>query len=460
MIALQYGDGNFLRGFVDWMIHEMNEAVPAFNCEIIVLKSRPGTGLLPEYTRRENKFKVHTKGFVYGDIHRSSLEIKSIKEAFSPYSDHTKYSRLAEIEDLKLIFSNTTEAGIFFDAQEKLTDAPPLGYIGKLTQLLFKRYSHFDGDPSKGVIIIPCELLKGNGDLQKSTVLKYIDLWRLPEGFTAWLHTTCTFCNTLVDRIITSPTDVENPLDVQAEPYHLFVIEDFEKLRDILSPKETKLEIIFTDNLEHYRKRKVRILNGGHTSMVPVGHLAGFETVQDCMESPLMSTFIERLTYNEICPSLNFPGDQAKNYADQVLDRFRNPFLNHKLLRISLNSISKLKVRIVTSIKAYEQLYGKLPQRLCFAFASMIIFYSGKFGKDLIPLSDTQAVKDYFSNLYEETPLIAENSKAITQQILANDDFWEEDLNAVGGLTECISNHIFTILTSGMTQSIAALENG
>lgn len=458
MIAVQFGDGNFLRGFVDWMIHEMNEAVPSFHCDVHVLKARAGTGLLPEYTVRGCRYKVHTKGFVDGETFKSSTEVKSITKAFSPYDEHKKYMALAELDDLKLIFSNTTEAGIYFDDKEKLTDAPAAGYIGKLTQLLYKRYEYFHGDTSKGVIIVPCELLKGNGDLQKSTMLKYIDLWRLSGQFTDWIQASCTFCNTLVDRIITSPADVNNPLDVQAEPYHIFVIEDHGKLSPLLPTEEAKLNVIFTDDLEYYRKRKVRILNGGHTSMVPVGHLAGIETVQDCMTSPIMSTFIERLTYDEICPSVNFPKDDAKTYADEVLDRFRNPFLDHKLLRISLNSISKLNVRIVPSIIAYQQLNGSLPQRLCFAFASMLIFYSGKKGDESIPLSDTEEVKDYFLRLYANTPLLPENSTSIIRHILANTEFWGEDLNEINGLTEAISNHMYNILTDGIIESIEALE--
>ncbi len=458
MIALQFGDGNFLRGFVDWMIHEMNEVVPNFNCELIVLKARKGTGLLPEYEARNYRYIVHTKGFVNGEIHRSKSEVKSIEEAFSPYLEYERFMLLAELEDLKLIFSNTTEAGIYFDDKERMTDAPAISYIGKLTQFLYERYQHFNGDKSKGIIIVPCELLKSNGDLQKTTILNYIALWNLPQGFTNWVQESCTFCNTLVDRIITSTNDVNNPLDVQAEPYHLFVIEDYGVLRGMLPSEDAKLNIIFADDLEYYRKRKVRILNGGHTSMVAVGYLAGFDTVQACLDSPLMSTFIERLIHDEICPSVNFPGNEAKQYADDVLDRFRNPFLNHKLLSISLNSISKLNVRVVTSIKSYNQLLGKLPQRLCFAFASMIIFYAGKKGNETIPLADTQQVKDFFSTLYIQTPLLPENSKSITQQVLSNTQFWEEDLNAITGFTDAISTHISNILTLGMKESIEALE--
>ncbi len=462
MIALQYGDGNFLRGFVDWMIHEMNVNSPSFKCDIIVLKARAGEGLIPHYKAYKNTFTVHTKGFINGESLMSSTAVSSISDAFSPYDDYEKYRNLAKLEDLKLVFSNTTEAGMFLDKSERLEDRPPQGFVGKLTQLLFYRYEIFKGDLSKGLIIVPCELLQDNGKLLHSLINQYIELWQLPRGFNTWLNEACHFCNTLVDRIITSPNQsldsTTNPLDVQAEPYHLFVIQDNGKLEPLLPTAASKLNIIFSDNLEYYRKRKVRILNGAHTTMVAVGYLLGLETVKNCMDSPLLSTFIEQLLYEEICPSLPFPQEELLTYANEVLDRFRNPFLEHKLLTISLNSISKSAVRIVPSIKSYLSKTGELPQRLCFALAALFVFYNGRRSGNSFTLSDTKDVMSFFSNLYNQHPLPASSVNEICPLILANEGFWGEDLNDISGLTECVSKHMKNITSQGMNESLQMLN--
>ncbi|MBR2043331.1 MAG: tagaturonate reductase [Clostridia bacterium] len=406
--VLQFGEGGFLRGFIDWMIKKMNDC-GAFDSNVVVVQPIK-TGLIDKLNA-QNGLYTH---IIRGSEGSETTLIDVIDSCINPYDDFSGYLDLAKNKDLRFIFSNTTEAGITFDDSDKFDGTLPKSFPAKLTVFLHKRFE----EKLPGFIIIPCELIDRNGDKLKEAVLKYAELWNLSDDFISFINNDNVFCNTLVDRINTGyPKDEKIDLPYKdemlntSEYFHLFVIEtDYDLEKEIPFSKAGLNVIVTKDALERYRTRKVRILNGSHTSIVCYGLLNGLETIGDCMNNQTIKEFLSRCLFDEIIPTLDLPSDELKSYAESVLVRFANPYINHYLSSIVLNSVSKFKVRVLPSIKVYKERFGKYPENLVFGFSKLIEFYKKGTPNDAPEVID--AVKN-----------------GSLKEILSNSTLWGEDLS-------------------------------
>ena len=406
--VIQFGEGGFLRGFVDWMLDKIN-ASSDFNGSVVVVQ--PIEAGMCDMLSAQDCVYTH---IVRGSEGYEKSIIDVISRCVKPYEDFGAYLALAENPDFRFIVSNTTESGIVFSAEDKITDAPPASFPAKLTLLLKRRYELGLG----GFVFLPCELIDRNGDNLKRCILQYADLWELGDGFKRWIENENVFTNTLVDRINTGyPRGEELDLGYEdnmvntSEFFHLWVIETEHDLESEIPFSSAGLNVILTrDKLEMYRTRKVRILNGAHTSLVPHALLSGFDTVKSCIDDPAMREHIRKCVFDEIIPTLDLPRDELLSYAESVLERFGNPYIKHYLSSIALNSVSKFKVRVLPSILEYEKRFGRLPETLVFSLARLIEFY--KVGTP----NDAPEVMAYMK----------EHS---VEDILANAELWGEDIS-------------------------------
>ena len=406
--VIQFGEGGFLRGFADWMIKIMNDK-GLFEGSVVVVQPIEN-GLCDTLTEQNCVYTHVTRGSDGVDVKLIDVISRCVK----PYSDFEEYLALADIPTMRFIISNTTEAGIVFDSGDKATDAPPKSFPAKLTLLLKRRFDK--GLP--GFIILPCELIDRNGDNLKKCVLEYSRLFGFGKDFDRWINEENVFTNTLVDRINTGyPKDEDLGLGYEdkmlntSENFHLWVIETEADIESELPFSAAGLNVIVTRNkLEMYRTRKVRILNGAHTSLVPHALLSGFDTVRACVEDSAMREHIRKCVFDEIIPTLDLPRDELTEYAECVIERFSNPYIKHYLSAIALNSVSKFKVRVLPSILEYIKRFGEAPRTLVFAFKRLIEFY--KTGEP----NDAPEIMKFMKE------------KSL-DEILANKKFWGEDLS-------------------------------
>ena len=404
---IQFGEGGFLRGFADWMLQIVNEKTDFSGRVVVVQPIEKG---MCDVQSAQNCVYTHIcRGTEGVDVKKINVISRCVK----PYDQFGEYLKRAENPDFRFILSNTTEAGIVFNSNDKMTDMPASTFPGKLTQLLYRRFEL----GLNGFIFLPCELIDKNGTKLKEAILQYAQLWALESGFTQWIENDNIFCNTLVDRINTGyPRDEKidigytDNLVNTSEYYHLWVIEGCEKLFDELPFDKCGLNVILTNKLDMYRTRKVRILNGAHTALVPYGLLSGFETVKSCIDDSSMNEYIKKCIFDEIIPTLDLPQDELAEYANNVLLRFANPYIKHYLSSIALNSVSKFKVRVLPSIQEYIERYGKMPSALLFSFAKLIEFYR----TDMV--NDDEEVARFMRS-------------ASVKEILSNKGLWDTDLS-------------------------------
>ncbi|AFL85041.1 mannitol-1-phosphate/altronate dehydrogenase [Belliella baltica DSM 15883] len=441
--VLQFGEGNFLRGFVDWMIEEMNEKA-GFDGNVKIVQPL-AQGLGEMLNAQEGLYHVKLQGIQAGQSVDETKLITCVEGVNNPYAAYQEYLNLGTNPDLKFIISNTTEAGIAFDENDIEYRKTPVTFPGKLTALLLERYKVLGGDEASGLVIIPCELIDKNGEQLKAAILKYISLWGLSEEFKNWIENHNTFCNTLVDRIVPGfPKDnikeiqeelgFEDNLVVMAEPFHLWVIEGPEELEKIFPGPKAGLQIKFVKDQSPYRTRKVRILNGAHTALVPVAYLAGLRTVRESVEDPKIGAFIHETIYDEIIPTLDLSQEELEQFASDVLDRFKNPFIRHELSAIALNSISKFRVRVLPSILEYHSRNGSWPKNLIQSFAALLLFYKGEFEGVKTPVNDDAEIIAFFEKLWSN-----QSESAIVEGVLKKESFWGEDLSKYKGLSKAIS---------------------
>jgi tagaturonate reductase len=409
--VIQFGGGVFLRGFVDDFIHTLNEK-NLFQGKVVVIKPT-NRGNMEEGLEKYNLF---LRGIENGKLVSEHKEITSISRGINPYVDFQEYIKLAHNPDIRYIVSNTTEAGIEFSEEDKITDEPPKTFPAKLTILLLERYKA----ALKGFVIMPCELIDNNGDELKKCVLKYADLWNLDDDFKEFIQKENYFCNTLVDRIVTGyPKDeiteltkiigYEDKYIDTAEPFHLWVIQgDFE---NELPFNKAGLNVIWTKDVVTYKKRKVRILNGAHTSMVLAAHLYGLESVVQCMKDENMSSYINKAIFEEIIPVLGGTKEDI-DFGNAIIDRFSNPYIKHLLLSIALNSVSKFKVRVLPTILEYRQKFNKNPKILTFSLAALIAFYKTDKAND-------------------DKKILEFMKAASVSDILQNESFWGMDISCL-----------------------------
>ncbi|SDN10940.1 tagaturonate reductase [Bacillus sp. OK048] len=464
--VLQFGEGNFLRGFVDWQIDVMNKQ-GYFNGSVVVVQPR-GQEKIEKLNAQDGLYTLYLQGMKEGIAVQEHSIITSISRGINLFTEYDQYLDLAANPELRFIFSNTTEAGIVFDENDRLEDRPQKSFPGKLTAILYQRYNVFQGNKDKGFIIIPCELIERNGEKLKEIVLKYAELWNLSDEFVAWIHECNTFCNSLVDRIvpgypidtieeITKELGYKDNLLVVGEQYHLWVIEGPQSIREEFPAHLAGLNTLMVDDLSPYRTIKVRILNGAHTAMTPVSYLYGINTVAEAIEDEVTGQFVKDLIYDEIIPTLDMPMEELHSFAEAVLDRFRNPFMQHFLLSISLNSVSKFKTRDLPTLMEYYNRKRELPKKLVFSLATLISFYKGKRGEEEIVLADDQDVLDLFNVQWSHYNGTIDSVKDIVTSVLGYERVWEMDLNQVPGLTAAVTNDLFTIETKGMKKALESL---
>lgn len=401
---IQFGEGGFLRGFADWMLQIVNEKTDFGGKAVVVQPIEKG---MCDVLSAQGCEYIHVCRGAEGV---DSRKISVISRCVKPYDSFGEYIALADNPDFRFVISNTTEAGIAFDERDKKDDHPAKTFPGKLTQLLMRRFEK----GMRGFVFLPCELIEQNGDNLKKCILKYADLWDLGDDFKTWIEKENIFCNTLVDRINTGyPKDGDLGYDDKmlntSEYFHLWVIEGYDIFSEIPFDK-CGLNVIVTDKLWMYRTRKVRILNGAHTSLVPYALLSGFDTVKSCMDDKVMREHIKKCVYDEIIPTLDLPREELVSYADSVMTRFENPYIKHYLSSIALNSVSKFKVRVLPSIQEYIKRFDKLPETLVFSFAKLIEFY-----KTDMPNDDAEVMTFM--------------KKASVEEILKNTSLWGEDLS-------------------------------
>lgn len=460
---LQFGNGNFLRAFVDWIIYKMNKEAD-FNSGVVVVGAMSDENVYP-INEQDGLYTLLINGIEKGELKQDSIVIDSINRAFNTQKDYDEYLKTAENPDMRFIISNTTEAGIQYLEGDKLEDRPQKSYPGKLTSWLYHRYKTFNGDLGKGLLILPCELIDKNGENLKAIILKYAKDWGLEEGFSNWINQGNVFYNTLVDRIvpgypkerakeIQEKLGYEDSYLVEAEWFHLWVIEGPKHISKEFPAKETGLNILFVDDLTAYRERKVRILNGAHTSMVPVSYLYGIDTVRETVENEVLSKYIRGVIFDEIIPTLDLGLDELKEFAETVLDRFKNPFIKHYLISISLNSMSKFKTRVLPSLLEYYNRKKELPEKLVFSLASLIYFYKGDRKREPIKLADNQEILDLYKELWEEYDGSDKGLEKIVNSILALDNIWDINLNTIDGLKDRLSYYLSKIVNLGMEEAI------
>ena len=412
--VIQFGEGGFLRGFVDWMLQKINEKSD-FNGSVVVVQPIE-MGMCDMLTAQDCLYTHVIRG-VEG-VESGIVDV--ISRCVKPYENFDEYMKLAENPDFRFIVSNTTESGIVFSSEDKITDAPPKTFPAKLTLLMKKRYELGLG----GFILLPCELIDRNGDNLKACVLKYADLWELGDGFKAWIENENVFTNTLVDRINTGypkgedlGLGYEDNMVNTSEFFHLWVIETECDLDNELPFSSTDLNVIITrDKLEMYRTRKVRILNGAHTSLVPYALLSGFDTVKSCIDDAVMKEHVRKCVFDEIIPTLDLPKDELESYAASVIERFSNPYIKHYLISIALNSVSKFKVRVLPSILEYIKRYGKTPTTLVFSLAKLIEFYKNGEPNDapeVVEYIKTHTVREILAN----TDLFGTDISFLTEEV-------------------------------------------
>ncbi|MCI2082066.1 MAG: tagaturonate reductase [Bacteroidales bacterium] len=460
--VIQFGEGNFLRGFADWIIWNMDRRI-GFDASVVVVQpiAKGMAGVLNE---QDGLYDLNLQGLDGGKPVNSIEMIDVVSRAINPYEDFDAYLKLAEDPNMRFIISNTTEAGIAFDPECKPGDRPALSYPGKLTQLLYHRYEYFNGDLTKGFIIFPCELIFLNGKELKKCIEQYIDSWKLPDGFRKWFETACGVYCTLVDRITPGyPKDnigellkiigYDDRLVDKAEIFHLWVIEAPESVEKEFPADKAGLHVKFVPSEAPYHARKVTLLNGPHTVLSPVGYLSGLDTVRECCEDPLIGRFVNKVMYDELLGTLDLPHDELKKFADDVHERFCNPFVKHFVTSIMLNSFPKYRTRDLPGLKTYLERNGKLPEGLVLGLAAIITYYrGGKRGEDTIVPNDDPAIMELLKDLWSKGCL-----DCLAKGVLGAENIWGEDLNEIPGLTELVERDIALIQEKSMEAAVESI---
>ena len=464
---IQFGEGNFLRAFVDWQIDLLNEHTD-LNAGVVIVRPIQ-SAFPPSLSTQDGLYTTIIRGLnEQGETVSESRLIRSVNREIDVYSQYDAFLKLAHNPDMRFVFSNTTEAGIGYHAGDKFDDAPAVSYPAKLTRLLFERFSHFNGATDKGWIIIPCELIDYNGDALRELVLRYAQEWALPAAFIQWLNEANHFCSTLVDRIVTGyPRDEAAALEAElgyhdafldaAEHFYLFVIQGPAFLARELRLDKYPLNVLIVDDIKPYKERKVAILNGAHTALVPVAFQAGLDTVGEAMNDADICAFVEKAIYQEIIPVLDLPRDELESFASAVTGRFRNPYIRHQLLSIALNGMTKYRTRILPQLLAGQKVRGQLPPRLTFALAALIAFYRAERNGEGYPVQDDANWLECYQQLWARHRDNQISTRELVQAVLSEREHWELDLTQVNGLVDQVTLDLDAILLKGMRAAVKPL---
>ena len=470
--VIQFGEGGFLRAFVDWMIDKANEGA-GMDAGVVIVQPIE-RGLVDRLNGQDGLYTLLLRGKENGEVVRDGRVITCVTRGVNPYTACDAFLALAHNPDMRLIVSNTTEAGIVYTGKDNFDDAPQASYPGKLTRLLYERYDCMGGRKGSGFIILPVELIDFNGRKLYECVVKTARQWNLPEGFFTWLEEENVFTSTLVDRIVTGyPREDAQEILCQlgyedgmldtAEPFGLWVIEGPDWIEDELPFKKAGCNVIFTPDVSPYKLRKVRMLNGAHTSMVLAAYLAGLDTVGECMQDANVRKYMSTALFEEIMPTLDLPREDLQAFAGAIFERFENPFIRHYLLSIALNSCSKFKARVLPTIREYVKRKGTLPKVLTFSMAAFIAFYLGEKKDDgtmegvrpagnPYPIADDQEVLDFFARLK------GKSDAEIAHAVLSNAALWDDDLTeTIPGLEASVCASLRDIRANGARAAIDAL---
>ena len=465
--VVQFGEGNFLRGFVDYMIDIANEQ-GKFDGDIVLIKPIE-FGNLDMFHKQDCQYTVSLRGNVNGEAKIINRIVTSVADAVDTYNEYDKYMGLAEIDTLRFVVSNTTEAGIVYDDTDKFELEPPKTFPGKLTKFLYHRFETFKGDMSKGLVMLPVELIDDNGIMLKKCVMQLIELWGLGDEFKKWVDEACVFTSTLVDRIITGyprateqeeweKLGYEDHIMVTGEPFALWVIESAKDISKEFPLPDAGLPVIFTDNQKPYKQRKVRILNGAHTSFVLASYLCGNDIVLESMQDELIFNFMKATIFDEVIPTLTLPKQDLIDFAEAVITRFNNPYVKHALLSISLNSVSKWRARCMPSFLGYIEKEGKLPVHLTFSLAALMAFYTGteirdkalighRDGQEYNILDDAAVLEFFAANS-------SKDAREYAHAVLSNEAFWGQDLSTLAGVEDAVASYTEEIRTLGMRKAM------
>lgn len=465
---LQFGEGNFLRAFVDWMIQKMNNNI-GFNAGVDVVQPL-ATGMVDLLNKQDGLYHVYLKGIKEGKPIKEFEFIQCINKGINPYTEFESYKAAILNPELRFVVSNTTEAGISWDENDKLDMQPQNSFPGKVTALLYERYKAFDGAKDKGLIFFTCELIDRNGDMLKKYVLKHAKNWNLGEAFTQWVETACAFCNTLVDRIVPGfPKDdikaiqaelgYEDNLVVVGEYFHLWVIEGPEWVAAEFPADKAGLEVKFVKDMTRFREQKVAVLNGCHTGSYAVSYLYGIETVREAYESLEVGEFMKNMVYDEVLPVLDGTEKELKKFADKILERFSNPYIRHLWQSIALNAMSKWETRNLPSLLGFVEKHGMLPQKLVFSLAAMISYFKGENNGTSYPVQDDQWIMDFYKEAWAECDGRPISIYQLVEKVLKLEKVWKRDLNQVPNLTLTVSHYLFLIEQVGMKKAVKAVLN-
>jgi len=463
---LQFGEGNFLRAFADWMVQKMNNEI-GFNAGVDVVQPLPN-GMVDLLNKQDGLYHVYLKGIKDGKPVKEFEFIQAINKGINPYTEFDVYKASVLNPELRFVISNTTEAGIAFDENDTLDMEPQNSFPGKVTALLYERFKAFEGASDKGLIFFTCELIDRNGDMLKKYVLKHANNWNLGDEFTQWVETACAFCNTLVDRIVPGfPKDdikeiqaelgYEDNLVVVGEYFHLWVIEAPEWVAKEFPAEQAGLEVKFVKDMTRFREQKVAVLNGAHTGSYAVSFLYGIDTVREAYESIEVGNFMKEMVYEEVLPVLDGTEKELKSFAGKILERFSNPYIRHLWQSIALNAMSKWETRNLPSLVGFVEKHDMLPQKLVFSLAAMISYFKGETEKGEYQVQDDQWILDFYKEAWAACDGRPISVYELVEKVLSLDKVWKQNLNEIPNLTITVSHYLFLINQVGMKKAVKAV---
>lgn len=459
---LQFGEGNFLRGFLDWMIHRMNRT-GLFQGSIVAIQPTPHGKVVPKLNAQDGLYTVVLRGIQDGKRVDDAEIVSVITRGINPYEDWEAVLQTAANRQIQFVFSNTTEAGITYMEEEFSPERAPLSFPGKLTALLYHRYRKFNGDPSTGWTIIPCELVDNNGQVLKQIVQRKASDWQLPLAFHEWLDKHNRFCDTLVDRIVTGyPTEeaevfakrlgYDDRMLTVGEPYHLLCIDADEATQESLPLQRAGLNVHWGDVRRH-RERKVRLLNGAHTLLFSIGLLCGKRTVGEVMEDSRLCRLVHHALFKEMIPTLDGDERSLELYAQSVLERFENPYNRHLLTDIALNAVSKYRARVLPTLLAQVKRKGNLPPVVVFSLATLLLYYRPACRK-IGEVRDEPGIVRFLENAWSDYGETEESLRKLVHTVLAHEECWGMDLSRVPALEEQVTHDLAEILAGGVEAAV------
>jgi tagaturonate reductase len=465
---LQFGEGNFLRAFTDWIVHKMNKEA-GFDAGIDIIQPLPN-GMVERLKKQDGLYHVYLKGIKNGTPITGFTLIDCVNQCLNPYTDYNTYLLSVLNPDLRFVISNTTEAGICMETTDRPDMMPQISFPGKVTALLYERYKAFNGDPSKGLIFFSCELIDRNGEMLKMYVLQHAQNWKLGDSFTDWINSSCCFCSTLVDRIvpgfpggeikqIQQELGYEDNLVVVGEYFHLWVIEAPEWVKSEFPAEKAGLNVKFVRDMKRFREQKVQVLNGCHTGSYAVSLLSGFDTVREAYENIEVGAFMKELVYDEILPILDGTENELMTFANKILERFSNPYIRHQWQSIALNAMSKWETRNLPSLINFQKTHNMLPQKLVFSLAAMIAYFKGESKGEQYHVKDDEWILDFYKEAWSEcdgSPISIYN---LVEKVLRLNKVWKRDLNQIPNLTITVSHYLFLIEQVGMKSAVKAVLN-